>query len=120
MIIDNADLLQVDITAVLGILIFLTIGQRAAERRYFTVTTAFMVIPFAISGLIVLVDDTWLGSNYLDEARFMAALGFLLIILYFGIIIAKDEWRGLKEWWRNWRSRRAHSGSDRAGPESNS
>ena len=63
-----------DVTAVLGILIFLTIGQLAPERRHFTITTAFMVIPFAISGLIILVDDSWLGSKYLDQARFMADL----------------------------------------------
>ena len=101
MVIDNAVLLQVDVTAVLGLLIFLTIGQRATERRELSYSTAGMVIPFAISALMVLVDDTWMGNVNFFVSRFFTALGFFLILLYFGLIIAVKELRDLREWWRD-------------------
>jgi hypothetical protein len=106
--ISNTTLLTVDVTAILGILIFLTIGQRAAERKEWTFLTASLVIPFTISALMILVDDMRLQMDEEDvnffNARAFTALGFALIILQFGLVLIKDAWP----------SRRTRSSSGRA------
>jgi hypothetical protein len=65
---DNAALLQVDITAKVGIFIFLTIEElalgptRDQRRRTRWLFTPILAIPFAVSALVILIEDNW-SSN---------------------------------------------------------
>lgn len=91
--IDNATLLQVDITAIVGVLIFLTLQrsggkiERSGEINPMefnpTGITYALVLPFAISGIFILVSDllptpTFKDLNA-DFAKWMSIFGFAYI-----------------------------------------
>ena len=107
--IDIPTLLQVDITAIVGIFIFLTVAQfwPSAARPWLTLAS-LLVIPFALSALTILVEDIW-SSEYIIRViaynfnlpKIFAFVGFLLIFvvfygLYRNLKSLKDE-RGTKD-----------------------
>ncbi len=90
--VDNAALLQVDIAAIVGVLVFLTISQivRPADRPPWWILTSLLVTPFAFSAMVILLEDAFaneyivrvIAYNFnLPEAS--ALLGFLLIFGFF-------------------------------------
>lgn len=91
--IDYPTLLQVDITAIVGTFIFLTIAgvaRNPLQGRAWFFLTSFLVIPFAISGAAILVEDIWDSSpevkalkEYADIPRVFALAGFLYILIVF-------------------------------------
>lgn len=91
MVIDNATLLQVDTTAIVGIFIFLTLEQLANARRPWMVVTAILVIPFAVSTMLILIDETWFtGNGELSHAsRVLAIGGFGYILFIFGYVLLR-------------------------------
>lgn len=104
--VDNATLLQVDITAIVGVFIFLTIAQLvpSAGRPWWGLT-AVLVIPFALSALAILAEDIWsteyvmrvVAYNFrLPEA--FALLGFGLIFIMFFYIFRKITKNIKKQW----------------------
>lgn len=90
MSIDNATLIQADITAIIGVIIFLTLqGVKPAadsttkykQRRAWFGLTAVLVIPFALSALTILIEDSWYRGNEDAQesshlAKIFAAVGF--------------------------------------------
>jgi hypothetical protein len=97
MVIDNATLLQVDITAIVGTFIFLTIQQLSAARAWWFVT-AFLVIPFTVSAMAILIEDIW-ASEYVIEVvqqhanipSIAALAGLFYIFIIFGYILHKTR-----------------------------
>ncbi|MGC1134419.1 MAG: hypothetical protein WA941_16445 [Nitrososphaeraceae archaeon] len=100
--IDNAVLLQVDITAIVGIFIFLTIEELALgkagyqQRRIRWFHTSFLVIPFAVSALAILIEDNWSTSfvlkgvqQHVDIPKWAAIAGFAYILIVFVFILGK-------------------------------
>ena len=89
--IDNATLLQVDATAIVGILIFLTLRQLSSGQPNPKGTlllwhlTFAAVLPFALSAIFILYNAFYPDPT--DWApKLFAMLGFLYILIVFGII----------------------------------
>jgi hypothetical protein len=89
--IDNATLLQVDVTAIVGIFIFLTLKQLSHDQSdrmgallLWRLTFA-AVLPFAISALFILYDAFY---PYPEDwgPKVFAMIGFAYILVIFGII----------------------------------
>jgi hypothetical protein len=65
MTIDNATLLQVDVTALVGVLLFLTLqgfGGKVfttKQRHGMIFLTSVLVVPFSFSASAILVDETF-------------------------------------------------------------
>jgi hypothetical protein len=82
---DLKDLLQIDVTAIAGILILVTISaaldsEREGDRLYFAYIPFIMAVPFALSGFFAC------GGNYSHHSQFLTQLGFMFIIIYLGLI----------------------------------
>ena len=96
--IDNATLLQVDITAIVGIFIFLTIQQLTSGARVWSFVTAFLVIPFTVSAIAILIESIW-ASEYLIKVvqqnvnipGVSALTGFFYILIIFVYIFHKTR-----------------------------
>ena len=97
MVIGNAILLQVDITAIVGIFIFVTIAQvKMQEQKALLLLTSILVIPFAVSALFILIEDFLLSEYFVTLLKKLsipmwgAISGFAYIILVFGYIFVKQ------------------------------
>jgi hypothetical protein len=104
--IDNAVLLQVDVTAIVGIFIFLTLqgvtvrGSQSAlmQQRPWFFATSFLVIPFTVSAMAILIEYIWASEDIIriiqqhSNIPAVTALGgFLYILLLFSFIAYKLE-----------------------------
>jgi hypothetical protein len=87
MAIDTSTLLQVDATAIVGIFIFLTIQSFSYNTSEYQQTrtrlflTSFLVVPFAISALAILVEDNWNIEKEINECvniPKVAAIGYII------------------------------------------
>ena len=107
MVIDNATLLQVDTTAIVGIFIFLTlqrfgqkefnIGQGVSIRQpeSMLIITSILVIPFAFSAMAILVGETYpnnptvkyIVQQGLGISRNSAIIGFGYILFVFVYVL---------------------------------
>jgi hypothetical protein len=90
--VDNAALLQVDIAAIVGVLIFLTISSvvRPHERPPWWILTSLLVTPFAFSAMVILLEDIFASEYIMRVVAYninipeaSAFLGFLLIFGFF-------------------------------------
>jgi hypothetical protein len=91
-VIDNAALLQVDITAIVGVFIFLTIAQvmPSTSRPAWWGLTSLIVVPFSLSAMAILVEDV-MSTEYVMRViaynvRFpelLALFGFIIIFIMF-------------------------------------
>lgn len=94
--IDYATLLQVDITAIVGTFIFLTVVGLARtqyelqQKKAWWILTSFLVISFAISRAAILIEDIWATNDIIktvreqvDIPRIFALAGFLYILMVF-------------------------------------
>lgn len=99
--IDNAVLLQMDVTAIFGISIFLTVHQHIVgrkvetseiERETWVVMVSTILIPFAASAMIILIGSISSTEVFaLTIASILAIIGFIILLLFF-ISLYRRQW----------------------------